>query len=106
MVISGGANIYPAENEVVLIEMLGVNDCAIFGIPDEEFGESLCTHILPETGSDLTVDGVRTYLGQHMANYKIPKAVKFVTTLPREDSGKFFKRKLRALYWEGVSGQI
>ena len=79
MVISGGVNIYPAKIEVVLFEIPGVNDCAVFGIPDEEFGESLCTHVLPETGSDLTVDGVRIYLGHHMANYKVPKVVKIVT---------------------------
>ena len=106
MVFSGGVNIYPTVIEVVLIEMLGVNDCAVFGIPDEEFGASLCTHVIPKTGSDLTVDGVRTSLGQHMANYKVPKVVKFVTTLPREDSGKIFKRKLRELYWEGAGRQI
>ena len=75
--------------------MLGVNDCAVFDIPDEEFGASLRTHVIPEIGSDLMLDGVRTFLGQHMANYKVPKVVKFVTTLPREDSGKFSKRKLR-----------
>ena len=46
--ISGGVNIYPAEIEVVLIEMLGVKDCPAFGIPEEEFGESLCTHIIPQ----------------------------------------------------------
>ena len=52
------------------------------------------------------MDGVRTYLGQHMANYKVPKVVKFVTTLPREDSGKIFKRKLRELYCESAGRHI
>ena len=95
MVISGGANIYPAAIEAVLFEMPGVNDCAVFGIPDEEFGESLCTHVLPETGSDLTVDGVRTYLGQHIANYKVPKQVVILDEVPRLSVGKVDRNGLR-----------
>ncbi len=106
MVISGGVNIYPAEIEAVLIDMTGVEDCAVFGIPDEEYGEALCTHIQPEAGVELTAEDVRAYLRQHMANYKVPKVVEFAVNLPREDSGKIFKRKLREPYWEGAGRSI
>jgi long-chain acyl-CoA synthetase len=96
MIISGGVNIYPAEIESVLIQMPGVRDCAVFGIPDEEFGEQICAHVEPEAGASLDVSEVRGYLARHLARYKVPRCVEFSATLPREDSGKIFKRKLRA----------
>jgi len=96
MVISGGVNIYPAEIEMVLITMTGVRDCAVFGLPDDEFGESLCACIEPDPGRPApTPDAVRAYLGRSLAKFKLPKRVEFVDHMPREDSGKIFKRKLR-----------
>jgi len=106
MVISGGVNIYPAEIEAALIAMPGVKDCAVFGIPDEEFGESLCAHVEPEAGAELSDDEVRAFLCGKLARYKVPKLIEFSGELPREDSGKIFKRKLRAPYWEKAGRQI
>jgi len=106
MIISGGVNIYPAEIESVLIQMPGVRDCAVFGIPDEEFGEQICAHVEPLAGTAIDATGVRAYLGQHLARYKVPKVVELSASLPREDSGKIFKRKLRAPYWEKAGRSI
>jgi long-chain acyl-CoA synthetase len=106
MIISGGVNIYPAEIESVLIQMPGVRDCAVFGIPDEEFGEQICAHVEPQAGAELQASDVRAYLGGHLARYKVPKVVEFSAALPREDSGKIFKRKLRAPYWEKMGRSI
>jgi long-chain acyl-CoA synthetase len=106
MVISGGVNIYPAEIEAMLIAMPGVHDCAVFGIPDEEFGESLCACIETESGTTLSGDEVRAFLSNKLARYKVPKVIEFRNELPREDSGKIFKRKLRASYWEKAGRQI
>jgi long-chain acyl-CoA synthetase len=106
MIISGGVNIYPAEIEAVLIEMPGVRDCAVFGIPDEEFGEQICAHVEPLPGARLEAGLVRSWLGERLARYKVPKVVEFATALPREDSGKIFKRKLRAPYWEKAGRSI
>jgi len=106
MIISGGVNIYPAEIESVLIQMPGVRDCAVFGIPDEEFGEQICAHIEPLAGAAIDAGGVRAYLAQHLARYKVPKVVELSASLPREDSGKIFKRKLRAPYWEKAGRSI
>ena len=106
MVISGGVNIYPAEIESVLITMPGVKDCAIFGVPDEEYGEALCAYVEPQDEGALSADAVKAFLRQHLAGYKVPKLVEFQTGLPREDSGKIFKRKLRAPYWEKAGRQI
>ena len=75
MIISGGVNIYPAEIESVLIQMPGVRDCAVFGIPDEEFGEQICAHVEPLAGAAIDATAVRSYLGQHLARYKVPKVV-------------------------------
>ena len=106
MIISGGVNIYPAEIESVLIQMPEVRDCAVFGIPDEEFGEQICAHVEPQVGGALDAAQVRGYLSQHLARYKIPKVVEFSEALPREDSGKIFKRKLRNPYWEKAGRSI
>ncbi len=106
MIISGGVNIYPAEIESALIQMPGVRDCAVFGIPDEEFGEQICAYVEPVPGADLDANQVRAWLGQHLARYKVPKVVEFSAALPREDSGKIFKRKLRAPYWEKAGRSI
>jgi long-chain acyl-CoA synthetase len=101
MVISGGVNIYPAEIESVLIGMPGVRDCAVFGIPDDEFGERLCAYIEPECGAALAPLAVQEYLRGRLANYKVPKEICFQEALPREATGKIFKRKLREPYWQG-----
>ena len=106
MIISGGVNIYPAEIESVLIQMPGVRDCAVFGIPDEEFGEAICAYVQPIGGNAVDAADVRAYLAQHLAKYKIPKVVEFTPELPREDSGKIFKRKLRQPYWEKAGRAI
>ncbi len=106
MIISGGVNIYPAEIESILIQMPGVRDCAVFGIPDEEFGEQICAHVEPQAEAAVDAGAVRAYLAQHLARYKIPKVVELSARLPREDSGKIFKRKLRAPYWEKAGRSI
>ncbi len=106
MVISGGVNIYPAEIEAALIAMPDIADCAVFGIPDEEMGEALCACIQPAFDAPEDETAIRAHLKAHIAGYKIPKKIVFLPELPREDSGKIFKRKLRAPYWEGVARRI
>jgi len=97
MVISGGVNIYPAEIEAALAGHPAIKDCAVFGLPDEEFGEILHACILPvDTTASLEIAELRTYLEDRIARFKIPKHFELVDELPREDSGKLFKRKLQA----------
>jgi long-chain acyl-CoA synthetase len=106
MVISGGVNIYPAEIEATLALMPGVRDCAVFGIPDEEFGEALAAAVQTEPGTNLDKEGVQRYLAAHIASYKVPRVIEFHAELPREESGKIFKRRLRAPYWEKTGRRI
>ena len=101
MVISGGVNIYPAEIEAALHAIPGVHDCAVFGIPDDEFGERLFACIEPEANAALSPATVQEFLRGRLANFKVPKDIQFLDALPREASGKIFKRKLRDLYSEG-----
>jgi long-chain acyl-CoA synthetase len=90
----------------VLITLPGVKDCAVFGIPDDEYGEALCAHVELQDDARLSAEDVRSFLRRHVAKYKVPKIIEFRDELPREDSGKIFKRKLRAPYWENVGRQI
>ncbi|MDA0812997.1 MAG: acyl-CoA synthetase [Verrucomicrobia bacterium] len=106
MIISGGVNIYPAEIEAELHKMPEIADCAVFGIPDEEFGEAVCAYIQPQPGIHLEEAELRTRLREQVAGYKMPKVWEFAAELPREDSGKIFKRKLRAPYWEHAGRTI
>jgi long-chain acyl-CoA synthetase len=106
MVISGGVNIYPAEIEAALLALPGVRDCAVFGIPDDEFGETLCACIEQETGVTLGEAEVRAFLGERLASFKVPRTIRFERDLPREDSGKIIKRRLRDPYWTALGRRI
>jgi long-chain acyl-CoA synthetase len=107
MVISGGVNIYPAEIEAVLSRMPGVADCAVFGIPDGEFGEAVHAVVQPiRGGHTLDAASVCDYLRGLLAGYKLPRSVEFLPELPREDSGKIFKRRLRDPWWRETGRQI
>jgi len=106
MVISGGVNIYPAEIEAVLATMPGVRDCAVFGIPDAEFGEALAAAVQPEPGAALDADAIRAFLAPRIAGYKVPRTIELHAELPREESGKIFKRRLREPYWAKAGRRI
>jgi long-chain acyl-CoA synthetase len=106
MVISGGVNIYPAEIEAALHGIPGVHDCAVFGIPDDEFGEALMAVVEPQAGVTLDVADIRAQLKTSLAGYKVPKHLGILKDLPREDSGKIFKRRLRDPYWERAGRKI
>jgi long-chain acyl-CoA synthetase len=106
LVIMGGTNIYPAEIEAVLAGIPEVADCAVFGIPDESLGEVLAAVVQPVTGSSIGPDEIKAFLREKIADYKIPKVIEFRAELPREESGKIFKRKLRDPYWAGTSRAI
>ena len=106
MVISGGVNIFPAEIEALLLGLPGVKDCAVFGIPDEEYGEALAAHIELMPGATLLEPAVREHLRAHLAGYKIPRVIRFDAELPREDNGKIYKRRISDPYWQTVGRRI
>ncbi|WP_066735960.1 AMP-binding protein [Cupriavidus sp. D384] len=106
MVISGGVNIYPAEIEHALVSNPEVADCAVFGVPDPEFGEAVAAAVVRAPGSAITESEVRDWLRQRIAGYKVPRLVEFHTALPRDSMGKVFKNQLRAPHWERVGRAI
>ena len=96
MVISGGVNIYPAEIEAALMAMDKVADCAVFGIPDAEFGEKLVAVIAGKGVAD--AQAISAHLKTRLADFKVPRLYEFVERLPREDSGKIKKRIVKETY--------
>jgi len=106
MIISGGANIYPAEIEAELIQHPKVADVAVFGIPHEDWGEEIKAVIEVidgvETGEALTAE-ILAWCADRLARMKHPKSIDYVEALPRDPNGKLYKRKLRDPYWEGRS---
>jgi long-chain acyl-CoA synthetase len=104
MVISGGVNLYPAEIEAVLLGIEGVEDAAVFGIPDEDLGEVLAAAVQLSPDARLTPAMIQELLRDRLGKLKIPRVIEIHERLPREDSGKIFKRLLKAPYWEGHRG--
>lgn len=106
MIISGGVNIYPVEIESTILGLDGVADVAVFGIPDPDFGEAIAAHVQLDEGAALGEDDIRTQVAGRLARYKVPKVVVFEETLPREDTGKLFKRRLKAPYWVQHTSEV
>jgi len=100
MIISGGVNIYPAEIEHALELHDDVREAAVFGIPSEEWGESVHAVVVARPGSGLDAEGVTAYAREHLAGYKAPRSVSFVDEIPKTGSGKILKRELRAPFWK------
>jgi acyl-CoA synthetase (AMP-forming)/AMP-acid ligase II len=95
MFIVGGFNCYPAEIENMLCSLDGVSQAAVIGMPDERLGEVTCAFLIPGPGAELTEAGVISWCREHMANYKVPRAVYIVDSLPTNASGKVLKMELR-----------
>ena len=99
MIISGGMNIYPAEIEAVLHAHPDVMDAAVFGIPSDEWGESVHATITLYEGASVTDEEIQAFVREHMASYKIPRSIDRMDEIPRSASGKILKKELRAPYW-------
>ncbi len=107
MVISGGVNIYPREAEQILATHPQVVDVAVFGIPDEEMGESLLAVVQKQLGDEsVSAAELMAWCRDRLAGYKCPRALEFITEMPRDPSGKLFKRLLREPYWKDRSSRI
>jgi len=106
MIISGGVNVYPAEVEAVLHQHPDVEDCAVIGVPDAEWGESIKAVVKRRDGSALSDQQVIQFLGERVADYKRPRSVDFVDDFPRDAAGKLLKRLIRDRYWEAAGRRI
>ena len=106
MLISGGENVYPSEIERVIYALPEVAECAVFGIPDEQFGELPAAYIALKAGAELSEAAVTAHCEQHLARFKRPRLVKFVTDFPKTPIGKIQKNVLKEPYWERRAKKI
>jgi acyl-CoA synthetase (AMP-forming)/AMP-acid ligase II len=108
-IISGGVNIYPAEIERVLAEHPAVADVGVFGVPDDEWGESVKAAVELAPGrapSDALAAELLAFAREHLAGYKVPRSIDFEAELPRTPAGKLYVRRLRDRYWQGRERRI
>jgi fatty-acyl-CoA synthase/long-chain acyl-CoA synthetase len=106
MIISAGVNIYPAEIEDALHRHPDIDDVAVFGVPDDDWGERVHAAVLRRPGAALSAEQVVAFARRHVADYKVPREVSFHAEFPRDASGKLLKRILREPYWAGRASKI
>ncbi len=109
MIISGGVNIYPQEAENLLITHPKVMDCAVFGVPNDEFGEEVKAVVQPRDMADAgpaLAEELIAWCKQNLSAIKCPRSIDFEAELPRHPTGKLYKRLLRDRYWQGRESRI
>ena len=108
-IVSGGVNIYPQEAENLLVMHPKLADAAVFGVPNDEFGEEVKAVVQPigglTPGPDLEAELIE-YCRTHLAGYKCPRSIEFDPELPRDPNGKLYKRRIRERYWQGRASRI
>jgi acyl-CoA synthetase (AMP-forming)/AMP-acid ligase II len=100
MIISGGENIYSVEVERALTDHPAVMDAAVFGIPDDKWGESVKAAVELSAGAEVTPEELIAWCKEKLAGYKCPRSVDIFEALPRNPTGKLLKKDLRKPYWE------
>jgi long-chain acyl-CoA synthetase len=104
MIISGGANIYPAEVEAVLFNHPAVGDATVIGVPDPQWGEKV--KAIVEARAQTNEADIIAFCRENLAHYKCPTSVEFVARLPRDPNGKVRKRDLRERYWAAAGRAV
>jgi long-chain acyl-CoA synthetase len=95
MIITGGENVYPREVEEALYTRPEVQECAVIGLPDNEYGERVTAFIIPKKGRDVDPEELKRYLKARLSSFKVPKDFIRVSDLPRSSAGKILKRDLK-----------
>ncbi|HEX2463250.1 MAG TPA: AMP-binding protein [Thermoanaerobaculia bacterium] len=95
LILTGGVNVYPAEVEAALGQHPAVEDCAVYGVPDEEWGEAVKAAVVPRAGADIAEADLIAWLRERLAHFKCPRSIELVAELPREEIGKLKRRVLR-----------
>jgi fatty-acyl-CoA synthase len=105
MFISGGENVFPVEIENALYDHPGVSECAVLGVADAHWGEVGLAVVVPRAGHAIDADGVRAFLAERLARFKVPKHVRVVDALPKSGAGKILKNELRSAFEQAHSTQ-
>ena len=106
MIISGGENIYSTQVEAAIHQHPAVLESAVFGIPDNEWGEAVKAVVVLKPGEQATAEEIIATASEHLASYQKPKSVDFVDDLPKAPTGKILKRELREPYWEEENRKV
>ena len=106
MIVSGAENIYPAEVENVIANHPAVRSVAVIGVPDPKWGEAVKAIVVPEPGASISAQEIIDYTKRHIAGYKRPRSVDFVSELPVGPTGKVLRRELREPYWVGHDRRV
>jgi acyl-CoA synthetase (AMP-forming)/AMP-acid ligase II len=106
MIISGGENIYSTQVESAIHKHEGVLECAVIGVPDDEWGEAVKAVVVMKPGESATEADIINTAKEHLASYQKPKSVDFVDSLPKAPTGKILKRDLRDPYWNGQERKV
>jgi acyl-CoA synthetase (AMP-forming)/AMP-acid ligase II len=96
MIVSGGENVFPREVEDLLADHEAIEEVAVVGVPDEQFGQRLRAFVVLRKGERLSEDAVQAHVKANLARYKVPREVVFLDELPRNATGKVLKRELQA----------
>src|SRR5215212_4264038 len=100
MIIRGGENIYPREIDELLYKHPSVAEAAAFGVPDPLYGEDVAAFVVLKEGREASGEEIAAYCRERLADYKCPKTVRVVASLPKGPTGKVLKRELQALWQE------
>jgi acyl-CoA synthetase (AMP-forming)/AMP-acid ligase II len=106
MIISGGENIYSTQVEAAIHQHPAVLESAVFGVPDEEWGESVKAAVVLKPGMSATEQEIIATASEHLASYQKPRSIDFVDSLPKAVTGKILKRELREPYWQDQERQV
>ncbi len=106
MIISGGFNIYPREVEEVIYRHPAVSQCAVIGVPDDRWGESVKAIVVLKEGAAATAEDIIEHAKRHIASYKKPKSVEFADSIPVNPYGKVMRREIREKYWAGRTRRV
>ena len=106
MIISGGLNVFPSEVEQVLYRYPGIVEAAVFGIPDEQWGEAIKAVVVLKPGVKATEESIIAFCKRELAHYKVPRSVEFRDTLPKSDTGKILTKELSEPYWKGHEKRV
>ncbi len=99
MIVTGGENVYSTEVENTLYMHEAVLECAVVGVPDEKWGETVHAIVVLKPGATATAEELISFCKEHIARYKAPKSIEFLESLPKTGSGKIEKKKLRERHW-------
>jgi len=101
LIITGGENVYPREVEEVIYTRPEIEECAVVGLPDKEWGERVAVFLLPKSGQEIASEDLKSYLKSRLSSFKVPKQYIVMDEMPKSPAGKILKRELKKKFIDG-----